>query len=101
MFPGIVDSENFFLHILHSFCVFNTGKVFKRLLRMESTVSKRIRRTRRKYLRVHGEYGEFLVFGGTQSCLQICGKYLTYSENTRKESMRTWRKSKETLGVFS
>jgi hypothetical protein len=51
--PGIVESENFFLRILHSFCVLGECA--------ESILSG-------KYFSVYGEYG-------TQNRLRIHGKY--------------------------
>jgi hypothetical protein len=40
-------------------------------------VSKRIRRIRRKYVSVYGEYSDFRVVCSTQNRLRIHGKYLS------------------------
>jgi hypothetical protein len=55
----------------------------RKFLSVYSYFFMRIRRIRGKYLSVHGEYGEFRV---------VCGRL---SQNTRKESMRTWRRRQE------
>jgi hypothetical protein len=64
-------------------------------------VSKRIRRIRRKYLSVYGEHGKLGLFAVHKIVSEYGESIQTYSENTWKESMRTWRRRKETLGVFS
>jgi hypothetical protein len=67
---------------------------------------------RGKYLSVFGDTRKVFrriwrtwqigVICGTQNRLRIRGKYLNFfGEFARKESMRTWRGRKETLGVFS
>jgi hypothetical protein len=64
-------------------------------------VSKRIRRLRRKYLSVYGEYGNLGLFAVHKIVSECPESIQTHSENTRKEFMRPWRRRKETLGVFS
>jgi hypothetical protein len=66
-----------------------------------SKVSKRIRRLRRKYLSVYGEYGNLGLFVVNKIVSECAESIQTHSENTRKEFMRPWRRRKETLGVFS
>ncbi len=64
-------------------------------------VSKRIRRLRRKYLSVYGEYGNLGLFAVHKIVSECAESISTHSENAWKEYMRTWRRRKETLGVFS
>ena len=64
-------------------------------------VSKRIRRLRRKYLSVYGEYGNLGLFAVHKIVSECAESIQTHSENTRKEFVRPWRRRKETLGVFS
>jgi hypothetical protein len=60
-------------------------------------VSKRIRRLRRKYLRVYGEYGQFGVICGTQNRIRMRGKYLNafgeYTERIYASMEKTQRDS--------
>ena len=64
-------------------------------------VSKRIRRLRRKYLSVYGEYGNLGLFAVHKIVSECPESIQTHSENMRKEFMRPWRRRKETLDVFS
>jgi hypothetical protein len=64
-------------------------------------VSKRIRRIRGKYLSVHGEQGKLGLFAVHKIVSEYAESIFMYSEDARKESMRTWRRRKENLGVFS
>ncbi len=64
-------------------------------------VSKRIRRIREKYLCLYGEHGKLGLVAVHKIVSEYAESIQTYSENTRKESMCTWRRRKETLGVFS
>ncbi len=70
---------------------------------MENTrkVSKRITRICRKYLSVYGENGKLGLFAVNKIISEYAESILTYLENTRKESMRTWGRRKETLDIFS
>jgi hypothetical protein len=60
-------------------------------------VTKRFRRICRKYLHLYGEYGNLGLFAEHKIVSE-------YAENTWKEStlcVRTWRRHKEILDVFS
>jgi hypothetical protein len=52
-------------------------------------------------LSVYGKYGILGLFVVHQIVSECAASIKTHSENTRKEFMRTWRRRKETLGVFS
>ncbi len=64
-------------------------------------VSKRSRRLRGKYLSVYGEHDKLGLFAVHKIVFKYAESILTYSENAGKESLRTWRRRKDTLGVFS
>jgi hypothetical protein len=64
-------------------------------------VSECIWRIRRKYLSVYGENGKLGLFVVHKIISEYAESIKTYSENTRKESMHTWSRRKETLNVFS
>jgi hypothetical protein len=64
-------------------------------------VSKGIQRIRGKYLCVYGEHDKLELFAVHKIVSEYVEGIQTYSKKTRKESMRTWRRLKETLGVFS
>ncbi len=53
------------------------------------------------HLRVFGEYGKLGLFAVHKIVSKYAESIRTYSENTPKVSKRTWRRRKETLGVFS
>ncbi len=59
-------------------------------------ISKGIRRIRGKYLSVYGEHGKLGLFAVQNSVSEYAESIQVYSENMRKESMRTWRRRKET-----
>ncbi len=92
------NREYFSLRILHSFCV-HMRKVFKHLRKM-----------RGKYLSTYGECGKYLSVDGeyvNQGYLRYtksspyAQKVLNVFENAQKGFMRTWRRRKKALGVFS
>jgi hypothetical protein len=48
--------------------------------------------------KLYGEHGKLGLFSEHKIVSEYAESIQTYSENTRKESMRTWRRHKETLG---
>ncbi len=61
--PGIVESENFYLRILHSFCVLGEyAESISAPMENVRKVSMRTWRIRDKYLGVYGEYGKLGLF---------------------------------------
>ncbi len=61
-------------------------------------VSKRIQRIRGKYLSVYREHGKLGLYAVHKIVSDYAESIKTYSENEGKESLRTWRRRKETLG---
>ncbi len=75
--PGIVESLNCSLRILHSFCVLGEyAKSIQAPMENARKISKRIWRICGKYLSVYGEYGKLGFVCGTQNQLRIRGKDL-------------------------
>ncbi len=78
---GIVESVNIFLSIPHPFCAFGEyAESFKGAL---------------------GDMGNLGLCAIHKIVPEFAEINKTYSENTRKESMRTWRRHKEPPVVFT